>query len=476
MTKRHTLLMAAATLSCPTIMPCYCGIMFLHQLTLENIRSIPGASFDFTSPENGGVRRWTCLLGENGTGKSTVMRAAALVLAGSDALPELLGEPGRWVRNGKRSGKITARISNQQGELRDLTLELRAGDKLTDVLKRNEAGLCPLDEALSHTMRNYFTVAYGVGRRLPGPGAEKFRSPSQQPRAASMATLFPGDAVLRSVESWAMDLHYRRGTAGLEVVRRAMNSLLPGIKFAGIDKEARALMFQTPDGKVPLAQLSDGFQNVIGWFGDMLFRITEVFQDHRHPLNSRGLLLLDEADLHLHPVWQRKIAEYLQKLLPNFQFLITTHSPLTAQQCGEGELYMLKRDAKNQMRLDHYTGIPNLLRVDQLLVSPVFGLETGMSLEVQTLRADKNRSKEQSERLRQIPRPRVDPASEKEKVALLKEISSALTSRPASPRKSSGAASRSLTAKKTTSARPAGPAKYIRPDAGSVIAAAIKTK
>ncbi len=451
--------------------------MFLHQLTLENIRSIPGVSIDFTSTAGPGVRRWTCLLGENGTGKSTVMRAAALVLAGCEALPELLGEPGRWVRNGKRAGKISARVSTQEGELRELTLELRAGDKLTDVLKRNEAGLHPLDAALQHTMRSYFTVAYGVGRRLPGPGSEKFRAPTMQPRAAGMATLFPGDAMLRSVESWAMDLHYRRGAEGLAMVKRAMNSLLPGIRFLGIDKEARQLMFQTPDGKVPLAQLSDGFQNVIGWFGDLLFRMTEVFLDHRRPLDSRGLLLLDEADLHLHPVWQRKVSEYLLRLLPNFQFLITTHSPLTAQQCGEGELYVLKREGKKPLRLHHYEGAPNLLRVDQLLVSPVFGLETGMSLEVQTLRQSKSRTKAQAARLQQIPRPRVDAASEQEKVALLKEVSTALKARSSTARKSAPAMRRSATrAAVSAPARPAVPVKFLRPAAAGVIAAALKAK
>lgn len=415
------------------------------------------------------------MLGENGTGKSTVMRAAALILAGSEALPELLGEPGRWVRNGKRSGKITAQIGNREGEIRELTLELRSTDKLTDVLNRNEDGLRPLNEALSHTMRSYFTVAYGVGRRLPGPDSEKFRASGRQLRAASMATLFPGDALLRSVESWAMDLHYRRGAAGLDVVRRAMNSLLPGIRFKGIDKEERVLIFQTPDGSVPLSQLSDGFQNVIGWFGDLLFRITEVFQDHRHPLNAGGLLLLDEADLHLHPVWQRQIGEYLQRLLPNFQFLISTHSPLTAQQCGEGELYMLKRGPKETVRLSHYQGSPKLLRVDQLLVSPVFGLETGMSLEVQTLRKEKSRTTAQAALLREIPRPQADAASEKEKVALLKEISNALTARAASSQKTKVAASRRPAAQKPPRSRPAVPANYIRPDAGSVIAASIKT-
>lgn len=444
--------------------------MFLHRLSLENIRSLSSATLDFSAPE-GGVRRWTCLLGENGTGKSTVLRAAALVLAGSEGLPALLGDPARWVRLGRKSGRITAVLANQEGQQREVSLELHRSDSLTGALKRNEAGLKLLDDALRHTLRNYFTAGFGVSRRMAGPESEKFRPGQMHPRAASVATLFQGDAPLRSVESWAMDLHYRRGQHGLQMVRQAMNEVLPGIRFAGIDKEARQLMFQTPDGKVPLAQLSDGFQNVISWFGDLLFRITEVFTDYRKPLTARGLLLLDEADLHLHPVWQRRVADYLLRMLPNFQFLVTTHSALAAQQCGPQELYVLKRKAKD-VEILHYDGAPHLLRVDQLLVSPVFGIESGMSLRVSEARNRKQRTKADIELLQDVPRPRADAEAENEKVALLRDIKAALG------RKGSAAVAgkaMSMGAARTAS-RPSRPAAFLRPSAAEVIGTALKKK
>ena len=53
-------------------------------------------------------------------------------------------------------------------------------------------------------------------------------------------------------------------------------------------------MFDTADGPVSLDDLSDGYQNVAAWVGDLLYRTTGAFDDFSNPLATRGLLLLDE--------------------------------------------------------------------------------------------------------------------------------------------------------------------------------------
>jgi predicted ATP-binding protein involved in virulence len=35
------------------------------------------------------------------------------------------------------------------------------------------------------------------------------------------------------------------------------------------------------------------------WCGDLLFRVTDTFDDYEDPLAARGVLLVDEIDLHL---------------------------------------------------------------------------------------------------------------------------------------------------------------------------------
>lgn len=361
--------------------------MFLRKLTLKNVRSLAEFEMSFVNP-NEQTRQWTLLLGENGCGKSTVLRAVALLLAGSEALPELLVEPDSWIRQGQREAVLSAELTTARGELRHIELRLQRGQKIKELFEHNRASLDELDRALDHTARNYLTIGYGVSRRL---NLSKTLSPSagntfRDPRAQSVATMFSPDALLNPLESWVMDMDYRHGTAGMKLVKQTLTDLLPGVTFDRIDKAKKQLLFKTPDGLLPLGQLSDGYQNVAAWCSDLLYRITEIFADQKKPLAARGLLLIDELDLHLHPLWQRQLKKFITEKLPNFQIIATTHSPLTAHQAGENELYVLQRTPPAAPVLRPFAGDPQKLMLHQLLLSPVFGLTTVDSAEVETMR------------------------------------------------------------------------------------------
>lgn len=418
--------------------------MFLQRIVLENVRSIEHLELPFAGPGGGGgTRKWTFLLGENGTGKSTVLRSIALVLAGSEALPELLGaNPDDWIRRGKRECAIRADLVTASGEQRSVGLRLGRGQRIKEVFERNREALDDLDRALRHTARSYLTIGYGVSRRLSdqrGPSSvrnETFR----HSRAQSVATLFSADAALNPLEAWAMDLDYRRKDAQ-GVIKSSLDRLLPGVHFLKIDKERHELIFRTADGDMPLSQMSDGYQNVAAWCGDLLYRVTEVFADHKNPLNARGLLLVDEIDLHLHPLWKRRLVDFLGEKLKNFQIVATTHSALTVHQAGEGELFVLKREADDRPpRLVQYPGAPRTLLLHQLLMSPIFGLETAdsrpveeMKREYQELRgkrrhthAEKTRLGLLKSRLEDLPEWTRPTPAENRRLALLRKIELAL--------------------------------------------------
>lgn len=362
--------------------------MFLKQVRIQNLRSIDHLELDFSAGP-GEMRARTVLLGENGCGKSTALRAIALVVAGSEALAELLRDPRGWVRNGRKQATIAATLTTQKGQDRDLELVLRPEWNVLETLKHNEARLQPLDDALKHSLRNYFAIGYGVTRR-PTLSASSFSQASEKrgtsPRARGMATMFSPEATLVSFEQWAMDLDYRQGVEGTTILKRAMAKLLPGMSFAGIDRSARELLFHTSDGKVSFQNLSDGYQNMANWCGDILYRISNTFDDHKNPLHARGLLLVDELDLHLHPVWQRRLMDFLASALPNLQIVATSHSPLIAQQLRENELYVVERPGPRKGAVIRaVAGDPSRLTLQQLM-SPMFGIESSESVRVQELR------------------------------------------------------------------------------------------
>ena len=344
--------------------------MFLKRIRVENFRAIPELELDFDS----GHRRWTLLLGENGTGKSTILRCIALLLCGRDALPELLGrDPSSWIRSGQTTARIHGTIATTQESGRDVQLELRRGETISRTLDRNAEPLAPLEDALAHTSRSCFLAGYGASRRL---GRAGIRGDERSIRAGMVRTLFDADATLRPLASWAMDLHYVRGEGFLQLIRSALAELLPDVTFRNIDKTRKTLIFDTVDGPVPLEDLSDGYQNVAAWIGDLLYRTTAAFDDYSDPLATRGLLLIDEIDLHLHVKWQRRLRRFIDDKLPNFQIVATTHSPMTAQQAGPGEVHVLAR-ATLQMapELRDYDVTPDRLGLHQL-IEPFFGVDT----------------------------------------------------------------------------------------------------
>lgn len=53
------------------------------------------------------------------------------------------------------------------------------------------------------------------------------------------------------------------------------------------------------------------------------------------------MVLIDELDLHLHPIWQRRVVEDLRRTFPKIQFFATTHSPFLIQSLRSGEELVL---------------------------------------------------------------------------------------------------------------------------------------
>jgi predicted ATP-binding protein involved in virulence len=418
--------------------------MFLKNIELINFKCHTHLKIDFTSfNTQSHTRKTTFLLGENGTGKSAVLKAIALVTAGSAALVDILGNPNSWVQNKKKFCQIKANITTAEGEERHIELKIERDSQLREILHLNRESLEQLDNAIKKADRNYFVLAYGASRRL-NRGENKIISKesfSRSPRSHGILSLFNPDALLVSLSNWAMDIDYSSEGKSLGIVKTALNQfLVDNVKFKKIDRKKGQMLFSTADGEVPLEQLSDGYQNVTAWVGDLMYNITTSFINYKDPLKARGLLIIDEVDLHLHPKWQRRLHEFLESKLPNFQIIVTTHSPLTAQQAKENELYALRRTTQN-VELVPFVGDPSKMLLHQILMSPIFGIETDESIEVENTKkrvreltlkkdktpAEKNQVKQLSAKVADLPmNMRPNSSFDAEDVKLLKKLNQKL--------------------------------------------------
>lgn len=358
--------------------------MFLKHVEISQIRAIDHVALDFTG-EKSAVRPRTVLVGDNNAGKTTVLRAIAMALAGSDALAQLLGEPGSWVRTGQKEGRINATLISPAGRDIEINLTLKPSWNLRTTLSKNEQSLGVLDSALAQSAGNFLTMGYGVAR-CPSDAVQAVAkgSPasSQHPRAGRVATLFSPHAALAPLPVWAQD------SAAL---RALFKTLLPGVAIETIDhgkpgKPGPGLLLKTPDGVLPFGQLSAAAQTLASLFGDVLHRILGALKNAKTPLKASGVLLIDELELHLHPLWQRSLVASISAAFPNLQLIGGSLSPMLAQQLRERELVLLQRaSAKQGARSDSFAGDPSQLTLSQLM-APVFGIGTGDSERVAALR------------------------------------------------------------------------------------------
>jgi predicted ATP-binding protein involved in virulence len=395
--------------------------MFLKNIKLIDFR---GLNLQLSFDDNAGkIRPVSVVIGENGVGKSNLLKAIALITAGSEALGSFIGSPDEWISFGKESCEIVATLLNQEREERIISLKINRGDSFKDIIFNNVESLNEIDNAFKLESRDYFVVAYGISRR---PNVNSKFNPSNEKerhinKNRSIVSLFNPEAQLHPLPTWAMELDYKSDNVKLNDIEEVLNDLLIGIRFKEIDKANDDILFSVGKEIVPLSLLGEGYQNVIAWIGDLLYQITSTFANYQSPLEVRGLLLIDEIDSHLHPKWQRLLLKYIKSKFPKLQLITTTHSAIVAQQTKRGELYFLNKDEFGIVHLDIFQGNPNELLIHQMLLSPAFGLLSDESLHVQELKQE----------YREI-KMRKSPDSRDEK--RLKEISTALNAVPATLR------------------------------------------
>jgi predicted ATP-binding protein involved in virulence len=103
-------------------------------------------------------------------------------------------------------------------------------------------------------------------------------------------------------------------------------------------RERLEITFESKNRTVAYENLSHGQRTILSMVGDIAFKAS-ILNPHlgAEAANStRGIVLIDEIDLHLHPTWQKLIIPALLKAFPRLQFVATTHSPFVIQSLSEG--------------------------------------------------------------------------------------------------------------------------------------------
>jgi hypothetical protein len=128
----------------------------------------------------------------------------------------------------------------------------------------------------------------------------------------------------------------------LESSIRFFSVLDSSVSLKGVNVRTFDIDVNTPSGVVPFEYLSSGFRSayvlLLGIMKEIEYRGLDVASD-----DYAGVILIDELDLHLHPTWQRRIAQVMTQAFPNAQILATTHSPHIIQAADATEVVALGR-------------------------------------------------------------------------------------------------------------------------------------
>lgn len=132
----------------------------------------------------------------------------------------------------------------------------------------------------------------------------------------------------------------------LNVVKDAIYSFLPGFSELKIQRNPLDLSIKKNGEVLSVLQLSQGEKSLLALVADIARRLTLLNPARENPLDGMGVVLIDEIDLHLHPLWQQKIISRLNNTFKNVQFIITTHSPQVCHTVSSDNIFLLKDGRK----------------------------------------------------------------------------------------------------------------------------------
>lgn len=341
--------------------------MRVQRLYLENFRGFATLELDLSRGHT------TALVGVNGSGKTSVLDALARLLALAVARTGLGEDSGRLSLADVRAGASRCVVEGEfiwtpppacpgepAAEARfTLRHELeRRWDRWVhaqsdtpesaswtgrwhDALARGEVLDAPMLAAYSH--ERYVEPGEPGGRgELPANPASLYDDHAWS-RGARRDEFLQWFLLREDLENELIREQRDHVDPQLAAVRRAILSFLPGytdLRFrrrptreagaAHIDvvvAHKPALILRKDGTQLAFSQLSGGEQGLLVLVGDIARRLAISHPNLADPLQGRGIVLIDEVELHLHPQWQRALLPGLERTFPNLQFVVTTHSP-----------------------------------------------------------------------------------------------------------------------------------------------------
>lgn len=400
--------------------------IYVQSLELENIRAFgDNAVLHFEKDEK--IPQWTLILGDNGIGKSTLLQCIAWMKPyfphdedDEDTKKELNGLNKQPIISDEENEtlKRLVRIDCAKSETASAKINVTfvANKHLNKHKAFNAKNICKaaikielLDGNLEEVYANIDTrnestfydneiiiYAYSSSRQLGKLNVDATELKDTIPSfIAENTVLYDAEEILHNSNYAALGAETEKEKelylTYLGKIKKMLVSLLPDVNKVNdirilapqlLNKKERGkgIMITTKHGpEIPFSSMSMGYRAAISWAIDLAWRLFKRYPDSQNPLAEPAIVLIDEIDLHLHPVWQRQIMGSLSKHFKNTQFIATAHSPLMVQAAMDANHAVLKQNHNGVTILNNPRGIDGW-RIDQILTSEMFGLESARGI------------------------------------------------------------------------------------------------
>ena len=378
----------------------------LKRVRIKNFKSLESIELTFPkkSPDYKKNEVAPCLLilGENSTGKSSVLEAICYASIGADALKQLNINPKRIVLDPRymgSEGQKTKNISHVEVEFHPHALDE------TDFSFKIQLNR---DKGTYHQVNsgpNPLIFAYGA-HRLFGD-EQKHRNP-----ISNVETLFNNNVCTTNPESWLIDLYNSDVDDFNNVIAAIREVIQVDGQFSTIDVVPKGGKQKNQHCEIKLKRdslagesIGEGEKKVTSHIVPMRFDVVssgyrvvlalicDIFNGimvmtgckAKDVRNFNAIVMIDEIEAHLHPRWKLQIISGLRTALPNVTFIFTSHDPLCIRGMYQGEVIVLNRFNNREGQynesfmnevVEQITEFPNIdtLTVDQLLTSDLFNL------------------------------------------------------------------------------------------------------
>lgn len=349
--------------------------MLIQRLKLRNFRAFEELTVELNP-------KLSVIVGQNGTGKTTILEAAAIAAGtlfyhldgvanygiksrdahykyfamGSviDVQPQYPVEISAWGtvdRNGEKNVVRWTRALNGENGKTTMTDAKEMKQISAEIQQRLRSG----DTSLVLPMIAY----YGTGRLWDQHREKKTDMVKKNTRINGYIDSLDGTTNVKLMLRWfqkmaVMEGQNSRPSPEFAAVRGAVEqcfSLMTGIEQVKVcfnldTMEIDILYLDNNQGQVriPLNQLSDGYRCTLCLIADIAYRMAVLNPQLSDDVlkKTKGIVFIDEVDLHLHPAWQQRILKDLTSIFPEVQFVVTTHAAAVIQSVQSDNLMILK--------------------------------------------------------------------------------------------------------------------------------------